>query len=200
LDSASLKPLSTKAIFLDRDGVLIDDVDLLTHPSQIRLSPGAASALRRLKDAGFLLIVVSNQAVVARGLATENQVCEINAEIDRLLQGQGSPPLDAFYFCPHHPKATLAEYRIDCQCRKPRPGMLLQAAAQFNIDPARSFMVGDRITDIAAGAAAGCRTVLVQTGRHAAAPIQTSDPLDPSLRPNHTCVDLAAAADWILSQ
>jgi D-glycero-D-manno-heptose 1,7-bisphosphate phosphatase len=202
-----LKPSSLKfetaqprAVFLDRDGVLIEDVDLLTQSAQVRPLPGAAAALRRLKDAGFLLLVVSNQAVVARGLATESEVDAINAEISQRLQGQGAPALDAFYFCPHHPKATLESYRKDCLCRKPRPGMLRAAASDFHLDLARSFMVGDRMTDIAAGAAAGCRTILVHTGKHAAPPIETIQPLAAVAPPDWTCPDLPAAAEWILAQ
>ena len=189
-----------RAVFLDRDGVLIEDVDLLTQTAQVRPLPGVAAALQRLKAAGFLLIVVSNQTVVARGLSTEREVEEINREVARRLAEQGAPPLDAFYFCPHHPKATLVAYRKDCDCRKPRPGMLRQAAADFNIVLSASFMVGDRITDVAAGAAAGCRTVLTQTGQHATPAIETSEPLDPSLRPDWTCANLTAAAEWILAQ
>ena len=185
---------------MDRDGVLIEDVDLLTESTQIRPLPGVACALQRLKSAGFLLVVISNQAVVARGFTTEAGVAEINREIGRQLEGQGAPALDAFYFCPHHPKATVAAYRKDCDCRKPRPGLLRKAAGDLKIELSQSFMVGDRITDIAAGIAAGCRTILVQTGKHNAPAIQTSEALDPSLRADYECADLAAAAEWILAQ
>lgn len=187
-----------RAVFLDRDGVLIEDVDLLADPALVRPLPGVAPALRRLKNAGFLLIVLSNQAVVARGLATEDDVAAVNDEIQRQLILQGSPAFDAFYFCPHHPQATLEKYRVDCQCRKPRPGMFLRAAEKFHLDLPASFMVGDRLTDIAAGANAGCRTALVQTGRHLAPAIVTREPLDPDLKPDWTGPDLADAADWIL--
>jgi len=190
----------TRAVFLDRDGVLVEDVDLLTRAGQIRALPGAAEALRRLKSAGFLLIVVSNQPVIARGLISEPDLEEINRKIERLLQSDGAPKWDASYFCPHHPNATLQQYRIDCDCRKPRPGLLRRASDKFRIDLQASFMVGDRITDVAAGAAAGCRTVLVQTGKHTAPTITLTQPLDPSLAPDWTCADLAAAADWILRQ
>ena len=188
-----------RAVFLDRDGVLIEDVDLLTQSAQVRPLPGAAAALQRLKAAGFLLIVVSNQAVVARGLATEGEVEEINREIARRLAEQGAPAFDAFYFCPHHPKATLEAYRKDCDCRKPRPGMLRRAAEEFGIALSSSFMVGDRVTDIAAGVAGGGRTILPKPAKHAAPAIQTTAPLDASLRADWTCADLAAAAEWILS-
>jgi|SRR5581483_2571898 len=187
-----------RAVFLDRDGVLIEDVDLLTDAAQIRTLPGAAEALQGLKGAGFRLVVVSNQTVVARGMATERDVETINCEVERRLRLEGAPPFDGFYFCPHHPKATLEQYRLDCDCRKPRAGLLRRAAGDLKIDLMRSFMVGDRITDIAAGKTAGCRTALVQTGRHAAPPIVTSEPFDPALKADWTGPDLSAAAQWIL--
>src|SRR6185436_3550034 len=102
------------------------------------------------------------------------------------------------YFCPHHPNASLPEWRADCECRKPRAGLLLQAAHEHNLDLTASFMAGDRITDIIAGARAGCRTVLLQTGKHLERPIETTEPLDTTVQPDHTCADLAAAVDWIL--
>jgi D-glycero-D-manno-heptose 1,7-bisphosphate phosphatase len=186
------------AVFLDRDGVLIEDRDLLIDAGDIRILGGVPAALVRLKQAGFLLLVASNQAVIARGLISEAQLEAVHAEMGRLLCQQGAPPLDAIYYCPHHPQATLPEYRIECQCRKPRGGILRRAAAEHGLSLADSFMVGDRLTDIAAGASAGCRTVLLETGQHQASPIVTLEPLAESLRPDHTCRDLPAAVDWIL--
>jgi len=187
------------AIFLDRDGVLIEDVDLLTNPDDIRILEGVPQALRSLKEAGFRLIVISNQTVVARGLVTEQEVYAIHAKVECLLDQTGAPRLDGFYFCPHHPNATLPAYRIACECRKPRPGLLLQAAREHNLNLVASFIVGDRITDIIAGASVGCRTVLVQTGKHQAPPIETVEPLDRSIQPDHTCANLGEAARWILA-
>ena len=186
-------------IFLDRDGVLIEDVHLLTNPGDIQILEGVPQALRRLKEAGFQLIVISNQTVVARGLVTEQEVHAIHAEMKRLLEQAGGPRLDGFYFCPHHPNATLPAYRIACECRKPRPGLLLRAAREHNLDLSASFVIGDRITDIIGGARAGCRTVLVQTGKHQEPPIETVEPLDESVQPDHVCADLKAAAEWILA-
>jgi len=187
-----------RAVFLDRDGVIIEDVRLLTGPVQIRILGGVPQALRSLKEAGFNLIVISNQTVVARGLVTEQEVCAINAKMECLLEQAGGPHLDGFYFCPHHPNATLPAYRIACECRKPRPGLLLRAAREHNLNLGASFVVGDRITDIIAGSRAGCQTVLVQTGRHQEPPIETVEPLDESVQPDHVCADLKAAAEWIL--
>jgi D-glycero-D-manno-heptose 1,7-bisphosphate phosphatase len=188
------------ALFLDRDGVMIEDVDLLTTSNQVRILPGVPGALALLSSAGYKLIVVSNQTVVARGLASEHDVQQINRHIEITLRQSGSPPVDAWFFCPHHPKATLAQYRTDCECRKPKPGMLFQAKAKYDLDLSRSFMIGDRITDVIAGSRAGCRTILVQTGKHLEPPIENSEPLDPSIVPDFSCANLAAAAAWILQQ
>jgi len=187
------------AIFLDRDGVLIEDVHLLTNSGQIQILEGAPQALRSLKEAGFRLIVISNQTVVARGLLTEQEVYAINAQMEHLLEQAGGPRLDGFFFCPHHPNATLPAYRTSCECRKPRPGLLLRAAREHNLNLSASFAVGDRITDIIAGARAGCRTVLVQTGKHLAPAIETVEPLDRSVHPDYTCANLSEAARWILT-
>ncbi len=189
-----------KAVFLDRDGVLVDDQGFLVRAEQIRLLEGVPAALRKLKSADMFLAVVSNQAAVARGLISENELAGLNRAILERIERSGGPALDAVYYCPHHPEAMLPEYRLACPCRKPRPGMIIRAAAEHGLDLQASFLVGDRMSDIAAGSAAGCRTVLVTCGRHDAPPIVTVDPLDPACRPDHTCLDLQAAATWILSQ
>jgi len=189
---------SSPAVFLDRDGVLIKDMDLLVRPDQIRILPGVAEAITLLKSAGFALLVVSNQPVVARGLVDESEVRALQREVEARLALEGAGPLDGFYFCPHHPKATLPAYRQVCDCRKPRAGLLHRAAAEHGIDLPASFMVGDRPTDIQAGWGAGCRTIWVETGRHLDPPIESSESLPPP-RPDHVCADLLHAARWILN-
>ena len=186
------------AVFLDRDGVLIEDVHLLTRNEQLRVLPGVPEALRELKDAGFKLVVISNQPVVARGLVSEEDVRQTNRVLEESLVAERAPRMDGWYFCPHHPHATLEAYRSECICRKPRAGLFQQAAAELQLDFAGSFTIGDRITDIIAGASVGCRTILVQSGKHLDPPIVTSELLDTSVKPDHTCQDLAAAAAWIL--
>jgi D-glycero-D-manno-heptose 1,7-bisphosphate phosphatase len=188
------------AVFLDRDGVLIEDVDALRSPDGVRLLPGAADATTRLRAAGFMLVMVTNQPVVARGLCTLEDVARVHDELDRRLQLAGSAPLDARYVCPHHPDADDPAYREACDCRKPRPGMLRRAAAELGLDLERSYMVGDRPSDVAAGAAAGCTTVQLLSGRHADAPIVSPEPFDPNIEPVATVPDLAAAAHWILAR
>jgi D-glycero-D-manno-heptose 1,7-bisphosphate phosphatase len=188
------------AVFLDRDGVLLEDTHLATSVGQIRMLEGVPLALQQLHEAGFRLIVVSNQTVVARGLATEREVEMMNERMDQLIRQSGGPPIDGFYFCPHHPKATLSAYRMNCDCRKPQTGMWLRAAREHDLDLKRSFTVGDRITDIIAGAKAGGRTVLVQSGQHLAPVIETAEPIDLSIKPDHVCAGLMEAAAWILGE
>lgn len=189
---------SRPAIFLDRDGVLVEEVGLLSEPDQVRLEPDAPGALRRLQDAGFTLIAVTNQTVVSRGRATLDDVAAVHAHIDRLIHEAGGPALDAWYVCPHHPEATVAAYRVQCECRKPRPGLLRAAASDHRIDLCQSFMVGDRITDVVAGHAAGCRTIQLRRGAFQAPPIVVLDPLPP-IEPDHDCDNLREAADWIVA-
>ena len=192
--------MSPMATFLDRDGVLIEDRHFVTESKDFHLLPGVPAALTLLKRAGYALVLVSNQAVVARGMISEHQLAELHESLNKLLVSAGAPRLDAIYACPHHPQATVAAYRIECECRKPRPGSILHASREHGYDLSRSFTVGDRMTDIAAGATAGCRTVLVESPETRAASIVTLEPLDPSLRPDFVCSDLLSAALWIVSQ
>jgi D-glycero-D-manno-heptose 1,7-bisphosphate phosphatase len=189
---------SRPAIFLDRDGVLVEDVDLLCDPDQVRLEVDVPDALRRLHDAGFALIAITNQTVVSRGCATLDDVAAVHAHIDRLIHEAGGPTLDAWYVCPHHPHATIAAYRVECDCRKPRPGLLRTAATDHRLDLRRSFMVGDRITDVVAGHAAGCRTIQLLRGAYEAPPIVVVDSLPP-IEPDHRSDGLGQAADWIVA-
>lgn len=187
------------AVFLDRDGVLIEDVNLLTRRDQVRVCRRAPEALKALYASGYLLFVVTNQTVIARGLATEQDVEDINSFIGKMLFDGSGCRLERFYFCPHHPEATLPQYRIKCECRKPRPGMLLQAAKEYNLDLRASFMIGDRISDIVAGHKAGCRTILVETGMHQAQPI-VSDAMDLTVKPDYVCADLYESSRIILER
>lgn len=151
------------AAFLDRDGTIIRQVELMHEVSQLRLLPGAATAIRILNQKGFLVVVVTNQPVVARGVASERDIHLVHEELNRRLRARGAH-IDAFYFCPHHPNATLEQYRTACSCRKPEPGMILRAAEEHGIDLSRSVMMGDTTQDILAGNRAGVRTILVRTG------------------------------------
>ncbi len=194
------KVAQRRAVFLDRDGVVVRDGGLVATPDELELFPETPGALNRLAEAGFLLVAVTNQAVVARGRITEAELENIHEALLNRIVEAGGPRLTAVYACPHHPNADVPAYRVDCDCRKPRPGMLLRAAREHGIDLGGSFLIGDRMTDVAAGAAAGCRTVLVQTGRHLDAPIESAEPLDSGLEPDCTCGGIAEAAEWILNQ
>lgn len=156
------------AIFLDRDGVVIEDAHHLASPAQVRLIPGAADAIAALNRAGWPVVVVTNQSGVARGLFTVGAVEAVHAHLSGQLEGYGAR-IEAYYYCPHLPTADVEAYRLECDCRKPKPGMLLRAAEELGLDLDRSWMVGDRASDLQAGAAAGTRTVLVRTGYGAAA-------------------------------
>jgi len=181
-----------RAVFLDRDGVVVADADGAV-PATLTPLQGVADALARLSAAGWRLVVVTNQTAIARGLLSEAQVAEQHEALGLLLGGV----IDRFIVCPHHPDADLEAYRGPCSCRKPGTGMLRQAARELDVDLTASVMIGDRPTDIEAGAAAGCRTVLVKSGMHLRPRIIAPLPASP-VRPDHVAPDLPAAADWVL--
>jgi D-glycero-D-manno-heptose 1,7-bisphosphate phosphatase len=151
------------ACFLDRDGVVIEEVHYLSDPEQVRLLPGAAKSIARLNALKVPVVVATNQAGVAHGYFPETRVVEIHRRLDELLIEQGAL-VDRYYYCPHHPQAKVAQYRLECACRKPSPGMLQQAAAELKLDLRRSFLIGDKLSDIEAGIQAGCQVVLTLTG------------------------------------
>ena len=153
----------TRAVFFDRDGTIIRQVELLHTVKEIRLLPRAASALRALRRLGYLLILVTNQPVIARGIITEKGVDEMHDALQRRLAKRDAA-FNAIYVCPHHPEATLLKYRMRCDCRKPEIGLIKKAAKEWRIDISRSFMVGDSTRDTLAGNRAKLTTILVQTG------------------------------------
>lgn len=153
-----------KAVFLDRDGTINKYVGFLRNIEQMCLLPEAAQAIRKINKSGYLAIVVTNQPVLARGEVTKEELQEIHNKMETLL-GQENAYLDAIYYCPHHPdkgyEGEVPELKIECSCRKPEPGLLLQAAKEYNIDLESSWMVGDSMNDILAGEKAGCKTILL---------------------------------------
>jgi len=150
----------TPAVFLDRDGTLIVDKPYNANPDDIELFPETCQAIRDLSQAGYLLVVVTNQSGVARGYYDEAAVSAMHDRLDDLLSSTERPIL-AYYFCPHHDSGRVSDLAIACPCRKPEPGMLLRAAEDWAIDLSRSWMIGDMATDAEAGWAAGCRSILV---------------------------------------
>lgn len=184
-----------RAAFLDRDGVLIRDVVHLTDPLRIEILPGVPEALRRLHDARWMTVVVTNQSVVARGMVSETELRGIHDVLGSRLRTHGAT-LDAIYYCPHHPDGVVEPYRVVCDCRKPKPGLLLRAAADLGIDLHASVMIGDTDADIEAGRRAGCRTVLLTGSAGVAPPVASATG---AWAADHVAADLAAAADWILA-
>jgi D-glycero-D-manno-heptose 1,7-bisphosphate phosphatase len=183
--------LPRPAVFLDRDGTINVEKVYLYRPDDFEFIPGVPAAIRRLNEAGLMVIVVTNQSGIARGYYTLDDVDLLHSYLNNELNKQ-SAHVDAFYCCPHHPTAGQGEFTRECDCRKGRPGMLLQAAEEYTIDLSRSFMIGDKPADIDAGYAAGCRPALVLTGygQHAQETIPAEIP---------RCTDLTAAVDWVLS-
>ncbi|MDO8664767.1 MAG: HAD-IIIA family hydrolase [Candidatus Liptonbacteria bacterium] len=159
----SHKSFINRAVFLDRDGVINREVDVLRNIKQLKLLPDAAKAVEKINKLGFLAVILTNQPVIARGWLTEKDVEKINAVLIKRL-GKKNAKIDAIYYCPHHPNANLKKYRMKCSCRKPNTGLIKKATKEFKIDIKKSFMVGDRTADILAGKRAGLKTILVKTG------------------------------------
>ncbi|MFP5390623.1 MAG: D-glycero-alpha-D-manno-heptose-1,7-bisphosphate 7-phosphatase [Gammaproteobacteria bacterium] len=179
-----------RAIFLDKDGTLIEDVPYNTDPRHIHLCSGAGAALRLLAALDYRLFVVSNQDGVARGVFPEADLERVRRRIADLLFREGVQ-LDGFYYCPHHPDGTLARHARACACRKPAPGMLLRAAREHGIELSASWMVGDILNDVEAGSRAGCRTLLIDNGN------ETEWRLGTHRIPTHIAADLYGAAQAI---
>ena len=181
-------------VFLDRDGTINEEVDFLTKPDQLKLIPTASNAIKLLKNNGCIIVIVTNQSVVARNLCTEREVEQINKKLLDLLASDGAV-VDAIFYCPHHPEKNHSKagsvYCTDCDCRKPKIGMLKAAATKFNIPPSRCFMVGDSTRDIRAGISFGCTTFLVKTG-------YGGKDKKYGGKPDYVCDDLYAAARIIV--
>jgi len=160
--------LSARGVLLDRDGVInelvcfpeIGTIDSPLNPDQFRLLPDVAKAIRTLNELGFKVVVVSNQPGIAKGKMTEELFEKVRSRMKKELAKEGAH-LDAEYYCLHHPDAVKEEYKVNCECRKPKPGLFLKASSELGIDPSRSFSVGDSLMDIKAGKAAGYKTILI---------------------------------------
>jgi D-glycero-D-manno-heptose 1,7-bisphosphate phosphatase len=182
-----------RAVFLDRDGTLNVDREYVGTPEDVELVPNAAEGARMLADAGFVLVVVSNQSGIARGYFSEAQADAVDQRVAELFAARGVT-IAASYRCPHLPDAPLPEYAIACDCRKPLPGLIRRAAADLSLDLKSSWAIGDRVRDVAAGAAAGCRTIAV-------------DPVPPSreaedfgaCQPDYRARDLVDAARHVIA-
>jgi D-glycero-D-manno-heptose 1,7-bisphosphate phosphatase len=188
---------SRPALFIDRDGTLTEEVGYVNHVARLRLLPRSAEAIRRLNQAGVAAVVVTNQAGIARGYFSEEVLNAVSAELIRQLKDAGAH-LDGVYVCAHHPTEGRPPWRATCDCRKPKPGLVLRAARDLDLDLARSVVVGDKGSDLELAPAVGAASVLVLTGyglgewehRRAQFPVT----------PDHVAEDLLAAVDWMLAR
>ena len=179
------------AVFLDRDGTIIRQVELLHSASQVQLLSHVAEAIRLFNEASLSVIVITNQPVVARGISSPDDVSNIHHLLSKRL-ARRKAHIDAFYFCPHHPDATIERYRQICECRKPNPGLIFKAATDHDLDLRNSVMIGDTTQDILAGHRAGLSTILVGTGHGG------RDPWQYHSRPDFEAPNLLAAAHlWL---
>jgi D-glycero-D-manno-heptose 1,7-bisphosphate phosphatase len=183
-----------RAVFLDRDGTMIEEVCYLDSLSQVAFFPWTVDVIRTFNRAGLAVVVVTNQSGIARGLLTDAFVGETHRHMDAQL-AEGGARVDAYYYCPHHPDGGVAAYARRCDCRKPGRGMIDQAATDLGLDPARSFVVGDTWIDVQLGRAVGARAILVRTGHGAAEEKQPPEGVTADV----VVDNLAAAAEWIAS-
>ena len=184
------------AVFIDRDGTLTEEVGYVNHPSRLRLLPRSAEAIRRLNEAGIPAVVATNQAGIARGYFSEDVMHAVHERLVEQLKDAGAH-LDGLYVCPHHPTEGVAPFRADCDCRKPKPGLLVRAARDLDLDLSRSLMVGDKASDLLVAGPVGARAILVLTGygrgeweyrrAHFA------------VTPDHVAADLLDAVEWVLA-
>lgn len=181
-----------RAVLLDKDGTLVENVPYNVDPRRILLAPGAEAALRSWHRAGYVIAVVSNQAGVARGRVQEHEVEQAGTVLREIVAGAGAT-LAGFYFCPHDPDGRVERYRVACECRKPAEGLLRRAARELEFDLANSWMIGDILDDIEAGRRAGCRTVLIDNGN------ETEWVSGPKRRPHHLVSRLDQAAELIIT-
>ena len=193
----SSKKNMNRAVFLDRDGTVNEEVGYLTDLAKLKLIPGAGAAIKKLQETGLKIVVVTNQSGVARGYFTEALVQDAHVLLTELLRKEGAR-LDGIYYCPHHPTEGHSQYVMVCDCRKPRTGLIDRAARDLGIDVTLSYVVGDKWSDVELGQRAGAHSVLVTTG------FAPDDPAN--VRPYHladpefTAHSLAEAADWIIQR
>jgi D-glycero-D-manno-heptose 1,7-bisphosphate phosphatase len=187
--------MKNSAVFLDRDGTINEQMGYVNHLSRFHLLPGVVHAIRLLNEAAIPVFVVTNQSGLARGYFPEALLEEVHVAMTERLKAGGAK-LDGVYVCPHHPEAKEERYRLDCSCRKPRPGLFLQAAAEHDLDLSQSYVVGDRWSDVKAAAACGAQGVLVLTG-YGRGDYEFIGPRQ-AIQPSHVADDLLVAVQWII--
>ena len=184
------------AVFLDRDGTIIHEVNYLHRIQDIELLPEAGKAIAELNRRQIPVILITNQSGVARGKFTEEFVKKSHRHLQRLLQEEGAH-LDDFFFCPHHPEAGSLPYRRSCNCRKPAPGMLLEAAKRYSLDLQQSYVIGDKLVDVELARKTGGKGILVETGYGLQEKVNLENC---GIKPDIICANLNQAVDWILQQ
>lgn len=183
------------AVFLDRDGTLLEEAGYLDRLERLVFFPFSIDAVRLLNRGGFAVVIITNQSGVGRGMYSEEFVIQAHEVVaQRVAEGGGR--IDAYYYCPHHPAAEVERYRLACDCRKPAPGMLRRAAVDLSLDLSRSFIIGDKWTDIEVAHAAGAHGILVRTGYGRSSELAPRAGVEPAA----VVDDLIAAAAWILRQ
>ena len=183
------------AVFLDRDGTMIEDVGYLDAIARVAFYPWTIDSIRALNRAGLVVVVVTNQSGIARGILDEALVEATHQHLSAMLEAGGAR-VDGYYYCPHHPRGTVAPFDRECDCRKPARGLIDRAVTDLGLDPARSFVVGDKWTDVQLARAVGARAILVRTGGGAA---EERRPVT-GVAADAIVDNLAAAASWILNQ
>jgi len=186
--------LTNRAVFIDRDGTVTEEVAYLNHPDKLRLIEGSAEGIRLINDIGLKVILVTNQSGVARGYFPEHMVKKVHDRLEELLKERGAR-LDALYYCPHHPSAGETPYRTDCECRKPKTGMIDTSIKDLDIDVKHSYVIGDKLSDIAFARNAGAMGILVQTG-YGQKELENLGGR-PGVEPDLIAKDLLEAAAWI---
>ncbi|MCK4665471.1 D-glycero-beta-D-manno-heptose 1,7-bisphosphate 7-phosphatase [Candidatus Dependentiae bacterium] len=182
------------AIFLDRDGTINEERGYINHPTRLILQPGAIEAVKLINDMGFLAIIITNQAGIARGYYTLDTLNKIHNKLIGEMK-DGGAKIDALYFCPHHPDGVIEKYAIRCECRKPKPGMINKALEEFQIDMDNSFMIGDRYKDVLFGNKLNLKTILVLTGYGIGE--WENDREKWELSPDYVARDILDAVHWI---
>lgn len=185
------------AVFLDRDGTINEQMGYINDLGRFQLLPGVGHAIRQLNEFGLPVVVVTNQSGVGRGYFPESLLTAVHAKMDRLLAQDGAH-VDGLYVCPHHPESRVEQYRLRCNCRKPKTGLLEQAARELKLDLRRSYVVGDRWSDLRCGAAVQARTILVLTGYGRGELCYVAQ--EETVQPDHVADDLAEAVQWIIAR
>ena len=183
-----------RGVFLDRDGTIIEDIPYLGDPKGVKLIAGSADAIRMLNERGIAVVVITNQSGIARKLFSRSDLIEVHRRMVQLIE-EGGGELDGVFYCPHHP-----EFDVECECRKPKPGLILMAADRLKLDLSRSYTIGDNPTDVLCGMNAGTKTVLIRRSQDEADPSRVGEISAADLRPDFVADNLLKAVEWLVKR